>query len=124
MSFDFTALHTCDQCGAALESSDEVCQECVDGEQITMVFRHIVTGELKTVSVVVGTTREHVLETFARSLNGEDPLEWSILGVKEYLNRPLGELDASSEMHLRIIGLVAEYSGTEDLRQLASYEDA
>jgi len=88
-----------------------------------MVFRHLSTHELKTVDIVVGTTREHVIEKFARSLNGEDPLSWSILGVKQYLHRPLGELDASSEMHLSIIGLVAEYTGTEDLRQLASYND-
>jgi hypothetical protein len=124
MSFDFTALHTCNKCGAGLESSDAACTNCVDSEEITMVFRHLSTHELKTVDIVVGTTREHVIEEFARSLNNEDPLEWSILGVKEYLNRPLGELDASSEMHLSIIGLVAEYAGPEDLRQLASYHDS
>jgi len=123
VSFDFTALHTCDTCGAAIDSSDEACSACTDAEEITMVFRHLVTEELKTVKVVVGTAREHVLETFARSLDGEDPLEWSILGVKEYLHRPLGELDGSSEMHLSIIGLVAEYAGSEDLRQLASYDN-
>ncbi|AGM11454.1 hypothetical protein M199_gp212 [Halogranum tailed virus 1] len=121
--FSFTALAECEMCGAPLSSSDEDCENCAEAEDVLLVFRKLNTHETKTLAVSMMADRTFIWEKFAKSLDGEDPLPWVILGLSDTVEGLLEGVMFDDITDLKHNGMTIDYRGEEDLRELASYEE-
>ena len=121
--FSFTALAECEMCGAPLSSSDEECTDCEEAEEVLLVFRKLNSHETKTLPISMMADRNFVWEKFAKSLDGEDPLPWVILGLSDTVESMLEGCIFEDITDIKHNGMTIQYSGEEDLRELASYEE-
>jgi len=123
VTFTFTSLSECDMCGESLPASDERCELC-DGEaQYEMVFKHISTNEIRAITVTPVADNKFLWEKFARSLHGEDPLPYAWLGERSFVDRMLSSPTVETVADISHKQMTLHYTGEEDLRELASYEE-
>lgn len=123
MGFSFTALAECDMCGEPLSSSDEECDACAEAEVVMMVFRRLQSHETRTIEVSMMVDNDFLWEKFARSLDGEDPLPYVLLGTNDFVESMLDSFSVDDITDIKHRQMTIDYRGEEDLRELASYED-
>jgi len=116
MTFSITGAVNCDYCGDVLSESSDSCDECADSSRDEMVFSRFGGGGRCSVMVARSAKPSFYWEKFARSLDGEDPRRFALLGTQQYVDGCEAVGRGPSMMATAI-----DYSGSKDLRELASY---
>jgi hypothetical protein len=121
MGLSFTALFECEFCGEPLTSADEDCPLCSDRENQDILFRNIFTDETRSVEVAIAASPCFMWEKFARSLDGEDPIPYAIIGSKSTVDLMLQHSSVGDVSQIKPRQMSKDYYGEEDLRELASF---
>lgn len=123
MGFNFSSLHSCEMCGKAIDSSDADCEYCVEAENILAVFRKLNSHETRTITVSMLASHDYMWEKFAKSLDGEHPYQWEFIGSSDLVEQMLEMSSIDSIKDIRNQAMSVHYSGGEDLKELAGYEE-